>query len=288
MDRFLACARRALPAWLCVAALSGCGAADEELGPESFALQFAAKVGDEPFSCSSTFDGVGTSQSSIQPLDFRMYIHHVRLVGADGSEQPLALDQDAEWQRDDVALLDFEDGTGTCPTGSPQTRTEIRGTAPAGDYVGVKFMLGLPPEMNHLDAATAPAPFNIPGLWWSWKGGYKFVRLELITTMNPTYFFHLGATGCDGSVKDGFSCEFANLADIHLDGDPGSSTFVFDIKSFYAGSDLDQQVDPEAGGVAGCMAFPGDPECPPVFNALGMTFGSDSPADTEQTTFRVE
>ncbi|WP_438032895.1 MbnP family copper-binding protein [Sorangium sp. So ce204] len=175
----------------CLAALSGCGGSDEAVISKTFALSFAAKVGDRPFSCTDTFDGVGTTASSVNALDFRMYVYDVRLVRGDGSEEPLALEQDGQWQRDKIAFLDFEDGTGSCETGSPETRTEVVGTAPAGDYAGVRFNVGLPPEMNHLDAATAPAPLNIPGMWWSWKGGYKFVRLDLVSTMNPTYFFHL-------------------------------------------------------------------------------------------------
>ncbi|WP_438001132.1 MbnP family protein [Sorangium sp. So ce185] len=130
----------------CLAALSGCGEGDEDVASKTFALSFAAKVGDEPFSCTTTFDGVGTTRSAVKPLDVRMYVYDVRLVRDDGSEEPLSLEQDGSRQRDKVAFLDFEDGTGTCETGSPETRTEIVGTAPAGDYAGVRFNLGLPPS----------------------------------------------------------------------------------------------------------------------------------------------
>jgi uncharacterized repeat protein (TIGR04052 family) len=273
---------------VCLAAPSGCGGSDEDAGPKTFTLSFAAKVGDEPFSCTATFDGVGTAKSAVKPLDFRMYLYDVRLVRDDGSEEPLVLEQDGQWQREKVAFLDFEDGTGTCKTGSPETRTEVVGTAPAGDYTGVRFNLGLPPEMNHLDAATAPAPLNIPGMWWSWKGGYKFVRLDLSSTVNASYFFHLGGTKCQGTVSDGFSCAADNVAELQIDGiDPESSTIVFDIARFYAESDLDHQIDGMTDRISGCMASEGDPECPPVFKALGMGFGGVSPS-APQTAFRVE
>ncbi|MDI1477290.1 MbnP family copper-binding protein [Polyangium sp. y55x31] len=281
--------RRAMLGVILLAASTGCGSQDEEIAQRSVALEFAAKVGGEPFACGATFTGLGSTKTTANPLDFRMYVHDVRLVRPDGSEAPIALEQDGRWQRDDIAFLDFEDGTGTCETGSPETRTQIVGDVPAGEYVGVAFNVGLPPEMNHLDAATAPAPLNIPGMWWSWKGGYKFVRLELRTTANPTYFFHLGSTSCEGSVKDGFSCAASNQAEIRLDGfDPDTKSIVFDIASFYAGSDLDLQIDPMTDGVSGCMAFAGDPECPPVFEALGMSFEGQTPGNGEQTAFRVE
>ena len=38
---------------------------------------------------------------------------------------------------------------------------------PAGEYTGLQFRVGVPPELNHLDAAVAPAPLNDPGLWWA-------------------------------------------------------------------------------------------------------------------------
>jgi uncharacterized repeat protein (TIGR04052 family) len=285
-----ASARAAITVAACLALLNGC-AEDEANGDglTPITLRFAAKVGDAPFSCDGSFEGIGTTKSTLKPLDFRMYVHDVRLVRADGSEAALSLEQDGQWQRDDIAFLDFEDGGGTCETGSPETRTEIRGEAPAGDYVGVKFILGIPAEDNHLDAATAPAPFNIPGMWWSWKGGYKFVRMDFITTANPAYRFHLGATECEGTTTEGFSCLRANNIEIGLNGfDPRASTVVFDVASFYSSSDLDLQRDPETDNVSGCMAFEGDPECPAVFTALGWDLEGERPASAPQKAFRVE
>jgi uncharacterized repeat protein (TIGR04052 family) len=281
--------RRCIVGAISLATVTACGGESGEITAQTVALRFAANLGNEPFSCGGTFAGLGTTKSTVQPLDFRMYVHDVRLVRQDGSEAPLTLDEEERWQRNGVAFLDFEDGTATCETGSPETRTQIVGTVAPGEYAGVAFTLGLPAEMNHLDAATAPAPFNIPGMWWSWKGGYKFVRLDLRTTANPSYFFHLGSTACEGTVKDGFSCAASNQAAIRLQGfDPEKNSIVFDIASFYAGSDLDHQIDPMTDGVSGCMAFEGDPECPPVFQALGMAFPGQNPGDAKQTAFRVE
>lgn len=268
-------------------ALTGCEQQAAE--PRTVSISFATKVGNEPFSCSATFGNLGTKKTSAQPLDMRMYVHDVHLVRDDGSEEPVALDQDGQWQRDGLAFLDFEDGTGTCQTGSPEMRTKITGTVPEGNYVGIGFTVGVPPEQNHLDAATAPAPLNIPGMWWSWKGGYKFIRLEMQTPVNPIYYFHLGSTACDGTVNDGFSCAASNQAHIHLDDfQVDKNTVVFDIAAFYAQADLDHQVDPMNDGISGCMSFPGDPECPSVFEALGMTFEGQGASNPQQSAFRVE
>lgn len=264
----------------------GCQDADET---RAVSLSFAAKVGSEPFSCAAGMTNLGTKKTSAEPLDLRMYIHDVALLKADGSAEPVVLDQDGKWQRDGLAFLDFENGEGTCQTGSPEMHTKVTGEVPAGDYVGVVFNVGVPSEQNHLDAATAPAPLNIPGMWWSWKGGYKFVRLELRTATNPTYFFHLGSTACDGSVNGGFSCATSNQAPIRFDNfDPDKNTIVFDVAALLAASDLEYQIDPMTDSISGCMSFPGDPECPGVFSALGLSYEGQSAAPMKQTAFRVE
>lgn len=273
-------------------AIPACDTETEAPATRSIELAFGAMIGDQPFSCASTYEGLGVKQTRVAPLDFRMYVHDVRLVRKDGQVVPVTLEQDGAFQRDAVALIDFEDGTGTCQTGSPELHTKITGTVPAGDdYVAVRFALGLPESLNHLDAATAPAPFNIPGMWWAWKGGYKFVRLDLQRLDMPAgeegiYYFHLGATTCDGTPGQGFSCAFENSAEIELALDVDRDTIVFDVASLYASADLSLQPDFVSDFVAGCMAFEGDPECPDVFARLGMTFEANAPLG-EQTVLRV-
>jgi uncharacterized repeat protein (TIGR04052 family) len=272
-----------------VLVLAGCGGTSDEDEMATFSVDFSPLVGGEPFDCSVTYEGIGTSQTTMNALDFRMYIHGVKLVRAGGEEVPLSLEQDAKWQRDDVALLDFEDGSGTCATGSPETRLAVVGDAPAhDDYAGVTFTVGIPPEKNHLDAATAPAPFNIPGMWWSWKGGYKFVRLDVQSPMNDAYYLHLGESSCAGTPGQGFTCESANQAVITLSGFvPGTTRVEVDVKDIYAESDLNRQIDGQTDHIPGCMASASDPECEVIFRKLGMQLGSGLPSADPQTFFRA-
>ena len=121
-------------------------------------ISLAAVVGARPFSCTESYEGIGTTDSTVRMTDFRFYVSNVRLTKADGSAVPLTLKQDGLWQLDDVALIDFEDATGACSNGTPQTRTIIEGTAPAGSYTGVTFDLGLPFDKNHRDPAVQPSP----------------------------------------------------------------------------------------------------------------------------------
>lgn len=256
-------------------------------GEQAVTIRFAPTFGGTAFTCGRPVDGLGLGQSRVDVRDFRMYVSQVELLTADGERVPLALTDDGRWQRDGVALLDFEDDTGACNTGSPATNFELRGTAPAGTYTGLAFVIGIPEEHNHLDAATAPPPFNAQGMWWSWSGGYKYMKVELLPEGQEEYFFHLGATACSGSVADGFTCQFGNRPEIVLtDFDPDRDEVVIDAAAIFAGVDVDRPPNLMTDTLPGCMAFPNDPECVPMLASLGLTYLGDEPAG-EQQVFSV-
>jgi uncharacterized repeat protein (TIGR04052 family) len=261
----------------------------DEPEPQPVVLDFRAVVDGAPFACGERYDGIGTSEVSIEPLDLRMYLHGFELVDESGERFPTDPVDDDRWQRNGFALVDFEDGTAACATGSPSTHTQVTLENETGiAAAGVVFRLGLPPEHNHLDAATAPAPLNEPGMWWSWRGGYKYVRADVRTDAGSPFFFHLGATECTGDVVGGFSCGYANIAEVALSLDPGRDEIVVDLARLYDGVDLAAPVDHAVDSVPGCMAFSGDPECPGMFDAVGLAFESTTPAGAEQTMFGVE
>ena len=251
-------------------ALSGCGGSSAP----NYSIEFKPLVGGMPFSCTGSYSGIGTTQTTIAPLDFRMYVHGVNLVRADGTQVPLALEQDGKWQADDIAYLDFEDGTGTCMTGSPETNFKVSGTAPVhDDYNAVVFTVGLPSDHDHLDAAVAKAPLNQPAMWWSWVGGYRYVKLEVQSTQNPVWYFHVGAEDCSQASSAGIDCKYPDLALISLANfTAGKTQIALDLATLFADSNLDAQADTAADGIPGCMSSPGDPECPPLYAKLGLAF----------------
>lgn len=263
---------------------------DEDPQAQTVTLDFRALVDGVPFACGERYEGIGMTEASFEPLDFRMYLHGFELIDENGKRIPVQPVADGRWQRDDFVLVDFEDGTAACATGSPDVHTSVELDNPSGVAVaGVSFRIGLPPEHNHLDAATAPAPLNEPGLWWSWRGGYKYVRADVRTEAGTPFYFHLGGTACTGDVSGGFSCGYPNLSQIVLgELDPETEQISVDLARLYDGVDLTAAVDHAVDSVPGCMAFSGDPECPQMFDALGLAFESTAPADAEQAMFGVE
>ena len=121
-------------------------------------------VGDQLFRCGASYGGVGMTGSTITPADFRMYVSNVALIDEFGRAVPMALVEDGHWQARNVALLDFEDGSGPCAGGSPGVRDSITGNIPPGRYRGLVFTLGVPPDQNISPAGIALPPLNVPAL----------------------------------------------------------------------------------------------------------------------------
>ena len=281
--------------------VAGGGGGDD--GPKTVELQFAAMAGDTAIGCGSTVTGLGTKAVTGKVKDFRFYITGVKMIRADGAEVPLTLPANDNWNytvgSDSVTLVDLENATADCPTatGTPATNTVIKGTVPAGDYTGVKMTMGVPFALNHTDwnnPTTTKAPLDIQAMAWSWQGGRKFAKIEIIDPLSAapagtvgkwvqpatgvyiTFNVHLGSTSCVGDPAKGAqvsSCAQPNRMDFKLASfNPATQKVAVDVKALLVGSDITQNT---AGTSNGCMSFLKDPECGPVFKALALDW-SDS------------
>ncbi len=257
--------------------------------PLNVSLTFKPMVGTQSFACGQSYTGLGTSGSTYEPKDFRLYIHNVRLLAHGTQEVAVSLTDDGAWQKDGVALLDFEDKTGLCSNGTTATNDRIVGTVPGGHYVGLKFTVGVPFEKNHQDASTASAPLNVSTLFWSWAGGYKFIRLDGRTTGLPNgHNLHLGSTECALSGPNQVTdCVNANRFEVTLSGfDPENPhPVVLDVAALLAGSDLDTN---QAQSAPGCMSSAEDADCAPIFQRLGLGFNDQQANPDQQVFFRME
>lgn len=266
---------------LAAAALTLAACGDDPVEPATpidVTLDFAALVDGADFNCGTSYDNVGTANTTITPVDFRFYVHGVELIADDGSSVEVELTQDGTWQRDDVALLDFENGSGPCVNGTSAMNTSVRGTAPDATYTGLRFTLGVPEDLNHADQTTAAAPLDLTSLFWSWNGGYKFLRIDHTSDAQPEgWFVHLGSTGCtptgDPTVP-ATSCSSQNRASFEFTSfDLGIDEIVADYGALLSTSDLTQN-----SGAKGCMSFPGDPQCAVVMNSFGLAYEGSQPA----------
>ena len=264
------------------------------LGPVKVSLHFKATVGDKVFACGTTYAGQGTTKVSVEPRDFRFYVQDVRLLDKKGNAVRVTLDTRTPWQTPDVALLDFEDGTGACVDGNPEKNDVITGTVPSGTYSGVVFVNGIPDALNHGDPLQLPAPLQVGTMTWGWLYGFKFLKAELGAIGAPSGdaepglgLVHVGSTGCDNSQDGGMpdfgsppkvACSAPNRNEVRLEGfDPATNTIVADIGALFAGVDLSENNQCHSEG----------PSCPTEFAALGVDFTTGVPKTT-QSVYHVE
>ena len=297
-------------ALVAVAALGGCAVAPAERDVE---IRFGARVGDAEFRCGQSYAGIGTTGARITPSDFRFYVSDVELIDAAGRAVKLQLAQDGVWQFRDVALLDFEDGSGPCRAGTSGLNTRVVGKAPPGDYRGVSFTLGVPFALNHGDPTVAPSPLNLTAMFWNWQVGYKFVKVDFTSASAmpaamaaptggghgggagghggaqaaaPGWSLHLGSTQCAsaGTTQPPAQCANPNRVRVTFANfDPARSIVVADLRAVLAGANVDVNAPNTSPG---CMSFPNDPDCMPVMPALGLAYGA-APAQP-QRFFRAE
>ncbi|WP_353267648.1 MbnP family copper-binding protein [Gemmatimonas sp.] len=249
-----------------------------------FTVRLRGVVGAEAFQCGQSYRDIGTSKATMTASDFRFYVHNVRLVTTAGDTVRVALAKDAPWQDGEVALVDFEDGTGPCANGTPDTRSEVTVMAPAGSYRGVAMTLGVPFARNHGDLAAQGPPLSLSRLFWSWNGGYKFLRVDMRATQGDSaaagWVVHLGSTGCtgDAGAKAPTSCAQPNRAEVRLPGfDPSTDVIVADLAALLSRSDV-RRNQPQTA--LGCMSAPNDADCGGLFASLGLAHPAGTGRDT--------
>ncbi len=260
-------------------------------------IKFKGMVGDKPFNCGESYN-LGTPATAVTPGDFRFYVFDVALIDETGKTVPIMLTQDGKWQYQNVALLDFENKTAACANGTAEMRDMVVGTVPKGNYKGVQFNLGVPFNLNHADAALAASPLNLTSLWWNWRGGYKFLRVDFSVenqnkqiahnnqVKNTGFMIHVGSTGCQASSENQNpkNCNNPNTSKASFNNfDFSKNTIVADLKTLVANTNLSTN-QPETP--LGCMSAPTDGDCAGIMLNLGLPFNGKT--SSGQTFFRVE
>lgn len=282
MRRFSAIAALTVAA----AGLAACATTAPEVGTQPVAVTFALTANGQPARCGAPLGPLGSRRTAATLHDARFYVQDVALIDAAGKPVPVSLTVN-DWQTANVALLDFEDGTGGCVGGTKATNVTVTGTVPAGTYAGLSFTVGVPSALNHTSTEKAPPPLDIAAMGWSWQAGRKFLKVEVdpaggITKPDGakarTWYVHLGSTGCTGNPATGESvaCTRANRVPVTVAAfDPRTQAVALELSSLFQGSTLSK----DQGGAIGCMSGPTDPECGPVFARLGLSLSDGKPVE---------
>jgi len=230
-----------------------------------------------------------------QLVGLRFYISNVLLWDAAGNAVPLAMTEDAG-QSKNVALMDFGYNTaayGATPSCTTAYKTAITGKVVPGTYTGISFTLGVPvrsadlsTKLNHVNAAdtASPAPLQNLAMSWTWQSGRKFTKIEFVPTTpfnKPTaanyaatgsmWNVHIGSTGCQGDPATTAGAETActnpNRLSVQFNSfNAATQKIALDIGTLFGSADLTY----DGGSSSGCMSGTTDPECAPIFKALGL------------------
>lgn len=286
-----------------VLGLAGCQASGPAVQPppaqalQQVSIAFAAKAHGVPVACGTPITGLGTTGATAELRDLRFYVSEIALIDDAGRAVALELTP-GDWQTRDLALIDLADDAGACAQGSATTNAQVLGQVPPGHYRGLRFTVGVPHALNHSNVATAARPLDVQAMAWSWQAGRKFLQVEVNPSggvLRPaghaahgrSFLLHLGAAGCKGNPVTGetVSCERPNRMDVRIGAfDPARQRIVLDLASLYAGSNLRE----DRGGALGCMSSTADPECAPIFGALGIALSTGQPSAGGQTVFHAE
>ena len=241
-------------------------------------ISFALHADGKTVQCGTPFSEAGASAVKATLRDARFYLQDLALVDSKGQRTLVKLTP-SDWQNDQVTLIDFEDATGACEGGTPATNTLVKGTVPAGQYSGLAFTVGVPVSQNHTSTELEGAPLDLAAMGWSWQAGRKFIKMEVnpqggVTkadgSHSPTWFVHLGSTGCTGNPVTGetVSCKRPNRLPVVLESfDVTKHHVVLDLASLLNASDVSR----DNGGAVGCMSNPADQECVAIFERLGLS-----------------
>ena len=208
----------------------------------------------------------------------RFFVSDLAIVDSEGRLHPVVLSEDGRWQQANLALVDMEDGEGTCTNGTPGMHPAIIGAADVSDIAALRFTVGVPFHLNHANPLTAVPPLDDGAMHWHWRSGYKFLRAG-VTSERDGSWIHLGSTACEGTVRDIRSCRSPNRVTVELPDYTPESLIAVDLSSLFGQVDLNDEQRTD------CSSAPGETECAGMFGALGLPFGEQQAA--AESVFRV-
>lgn len=153
---------------------------DNEVDTAPVTLNFRANYGgqalqilEEPYSYPENV--------SLRVQLFQFYLSDIALVRADASLVPLS----------EIELVRFQDQT-TAAEAATGTNLEFS-DIPTGEYTGLRFGLGVHPDLNGLDPTNFQQPYPLDDTnYWSWATGYVYSKIEASVDTSGNGQYDLG------------------------------------------------------------------------------------------------
>ena len=234
--------------------LQGCSPATDDKGltlsehdAVGVQLSFQPAFGEQELKCDSE---IQMSSRSWRIEQLALFMSNVEIQSDQNKTwQPVSL-LPSPWQTKDVGLLWFDTQCASNSTSNAQLNLDL--DAEQWQPIGsLRFELAVPFELNHLNPLTQPSPLNLPDMFWSWRMGYKFIRLDMTTTDEQApkaWSYHLGSVGCESASTlrpPQQTCAKPNRFTIEVPIDKNARAFRIDLGQLLTGVDI--------GTLSGCM-----------------------------------
>jgi len=223
---------------------------------------------------SPNFSGVALNCHSIFNLDnnkwhyqqLQMYISNVELQNTQGEWHSWPMIK-SKYQHSNVALIgescnQIQDKDHWQIALEPMSA--LKSKSKSKSMSNIRFTLGVPFELNHLNPLTQPSPLNVSSMFWVWQTGHKFLRVELASA-DDNWLFHLGSTGCSApSVMRAPAkpCSEPNQVVVELPFNPNLKSINFDLAALLQGINVTMN--------SSCQSAPDDENCMKLLNNIGV------------------
>lgn len=177
---------------------------DDLTGFNDVEIEFDNRAGNSPLVFGVEYTNAAGEKLTFSTFNY--YVSNFILVKQDGSEYVVP--------KDSCYFL--------CKHEDAKSRALVLKNVPAGDYTGVKFMIGVDSAKSVSSIDERPGILDpaagASGMYWSWNAGYIFVKVEGTSPQAPlnpgtnqnTFQYHTGLFG-------GFSSPtLNNLKSVHL------------------------------------------------------------------------
>lgn len=201
----------------------------------------------------------------------QMYISNVELKDTDGIWQSWPM-KVTNYQHSNVALIGencrdniVKNDVLNADDKNANWQISFEYTPDLSIMTAIRFTLGVPFSINHLNPISQNSPLNDSSMFWVWQTGHKFLRFEMVSGVE-NWLFHLGSTGCASpSVMRApeQACLQPNRVNVELPFNKNSNVIYFDIAQLLKG------IKPSNTTI--CQANPLDENCIKPLENIGVT-----------------
>jgi len=244
-------------AFFCLLFISSCDGLGESASNNNDEISFGPTYIGKSLTCDST---IAHSNDSWLYTQLQLFISDIYLKDSSGKWQKATLEKSA-FQTADIALLGEN-----CNLSNEKSKANWSVKfSKKTDLINsshIRFTLGLPFAMNHLNPLTQESPLNVPTMFWGWQQGHKFLRLEM-SSKNNDWLFHLGSVGCK-SVSPlrapNQECRYPNRYTFELPIGKKDNSIIFELSALLKDITLSSQTS--------CQSSPDKQSCQLLFNNL--------------------